>query len=60
MKQSERLCNVDKNCFPIEMNEDAEEFDDPSVDLYYDNMVRADDKERKRKEIRRLEKRVLR
>lgn len=50
---------MDKKYCNIEYCEDADEYDDPSIDLYYDNAVRADEKLLKKKEIRKKERKIL-
>lgn len=47
-------------CVNWESDEDAEDFDDPSCDLFYDNAVRAEQRELKLKELRKKERKILR
>ena len=49
-----------RECFSIETNEDVDEYEDPSVDMYCNNSVRSDERDRRKKEIRKGEKKVLR
>ena len=62
-----RLCwtraigsNMDSNKYSIEDNYEDEDFDGPEQDMFTSNCVRSDEKECKKRELRKGEKRILR
>ena len=62
-----RLCsmraigsNVDSKKYCIEDNYEDDDFDGPECDLFTSNCVRSDEKEQRKKELRKGEKKVLR
>ena len=60
MKQSERQCNMDRRCIDTDCVEMFEEDDAPEYDYMFNNMIRQDERDTRKKELRKQEKRVMR